>query len=130
MQRGLFFMLLLVGNIFGVVLVSIEGIVPLIVLLGVLIPVLYFYTLFDALQTLERMNRIDLEGSSAGSPQSDRSSFVRYALFGGGLLFAAYWITSGEHRFDAAVGDNGSLIAAGALILVGVFVFLSGAGKK
>ncbi|WP_309120986.1 DUF6677 family protein [Paenibacillus sp.] len=130
MQRGLFFMLILVGNIFGVVLVSIEGIVPLIVLLGILIPVVYFYTLFDALQTTDRMNRFDGDASGAASPQRGRSSLAQYAFIGGGLLFAAYWATTGGEGLDSIAGDNGPLIVAGALILIGVFVFLSGAGKK
>lgn len=122
-------MLLLVGNISGVVFVSIEGIVPLIVLLGILIPVVYFYTLFDALQTLERIHRFESDSPGAAA-QGDRSSFGQYALIGGGLLFAAFWIATGGEWLDPVAGDKGSLIAAGALILIGVFVFLSGSGKK
>jgi len=135
MQRGLFFMLLLIGNIFGVVLVSIEGIVPLIVLLAILIPVVYFYTLFDALQTTDRVN-----AEASRPPYGDdalrqtephrRTSGSHIAIALGGLALFGFWATNGSDWMEGFLDGNGSLIAAGALILAGVLVYFSGSGKK
>jgi len=146
MQRGLFFSLLLIGNIFGVVLVSIHGIVPLIVLLAVLIPVVYLYALFDALQTTDRVNARLTDASrgpnavgranepsfavpppQAGTPAVFDRSKVGLALAGlGAFLFLkagpADWV-------DPFVRGNGGLIVAGAFIGIGVWLYLAD-GKK
>jgi hypothetical protein len=140
MQRGLFFMLLLAGNIFGVVLVSLEGIVPLIVLLSVMIPVVYFYSLFDALQTTEKVNASREEayravgGQTSGSerqPHKARSidggqgGLVLIGL--GGLLFIAVeqpkWL---EEIWEG----SGALVGAVILTVVGVIIYLSGSRKN
>jgi hypothetical protein len=60
MSRGLLFMLLFFLDIAGIVYFSIGSEGPnilLIVLCGLLIPVIYFYNLFDALHATDRVNR-------------------------------------------------------------------------
>jgi len=130
MQRGLFFMLLLIGNITGVVLVSIEGIVPLIVLLAILIPVIYFYTLFDALQTAERVNRGTVrygEGEPGGAPRLGSGTLP---WVWAGLLFGVFWLSSGASWVEPVLEGRGSLIVAAAFIVAGLLVFAFGGRKK
>lgn len=57
MIKGIVLMLLLAVNITGIVFVAIEGgNVLSIVLLSLLIPIIYFYNLFDALQSTDNVN--------------------------------------------------------------------------
>lgn len=132
MGRGLFFMLLFVGDIFGVVLVSMDGIVPLIVLLSILVPVIWVYALFDGLQTAERINRYGLRGeeSMQGASTFGGGPLVRFALIAGALLAAAYWLSTGAARFVPVQGGRIVLIAAALLIAAGILVFAFGGRRK
>ena len=133
LQRGLFYMLLLACNITGVVLVSIEGIVPLIVLLAILIPVLYFNTLFDALHATERMNRGTYrfgESASNGTATERRFGWTDFVWFGGGLLFVLFWLADGDAWIEPVTRGRGSLFVAAAFIVAGALVFAFGGRKK
>jgi TM2 domain-containing membrane protein YozV len=141
MQRGLFFMLLFAGNIFGVVLVSMEGIVPLIVLTAVLIPVIYFYSLFDALQSADRFNMArEAEYRAGGTPTADhiRESSMKRWSFGngqGGILLiglGALLFMSVEQPswFEGMIDGSGALIGAALLIIIGILIYFSGSRKN
>ena len=136
MQRGLFFMLLFIGNIFGVVLVSIHGVVPLIVLLSVLLPVVYFYALFDALHAIERAKaaperRFEPSAASSlpletGKPGRGNAATIAICAFG---VFALLSF-DGSRLMDRYVEIDLSLIVAGLFIATGVIMLMAGAGRK
>ncbi|HZG86520.1 DUF6677 family protein [Paenibacillus sp.] len=137
MQRGLFFMLLFIGNIFGVVLVSIHGVVPLIVLLSVLLPVVYFYALFDALHAIERAKaaperRFEPSGAAGTLPSEtgkpNLGSAVPIAI--GGLVVFAILSSDGSDWTDRFVEIDLSLIVAAAFITTGVVMLMTGTGRK
>lgn len=143
MLRGLFFMLLLIGLIFGVVLVAIEGVVPLIVLLSVMIPVVYFYALFDALQTTERSNAArsvyrPYYGAPSepfvppDAPEASRRSVgtnqVAWLILGGGIVIGLTVVR--PDWLEALGSDSGALVGAMVLIGAGVVLLISSGGKK
>lgn len=130
MRRGLFFMLLFVADIASVVFVAMEGVVPLIVLLSLLIPVIWFYALFDSLRAVERTWRLaDSEAGSADAA-ADSDPFARNLVLVGGVLFAGYWLWTGGSGFAPWLGGNGAMIAAIGLVAGGVLLFLFGGSKK
>ncbi|MCI3923115.1 hypothetical protein MO973_23090 [Paenibacillus sp. TRM 82003] len=146
MLRGLFFMLLLIGLIFGVVLVAMEGVVPLIVLLSVMIPVVYFYALFDALQTTERWNDArayrfpppPYGPAPAHSPEAGVAGPASGRSIGAGqvaLLLVAFGVCIGfflvqPDWLEDLRDGSGALVGAMILVGAGVVLLLSGAGKK
>lgn len=144
MQRGLFFMLLFVGNIVGIVFFGEANIVPLIVLLSVMIPVIFFYSLFDALQTTDRVNQfggnysmpygsgvtpypIDAPGGSAYRRSISGSQIGIGLIAIGALIFLAAnkpaWI-------ENLLSGSGSFIGAVILIGGGVFLFIAETRKN
>jgi TM2 domain-containing membrane protein YozV len=141
MRRGLFFMLLLLGFILGVVLVSIKGIVPLIVLLAVMIPAVYFYGFFDALKTTDRLNEardcmVRNEGASCpGEGYQGRSESWSIGGGQGGLVLVGigaliFLAVDQPVWMDRVLDGFGSLFGAIGFITVGVMIYLSGSGKN
>lgn len=142
MQRGLFFMLLFAGNIFGVVLVSMEGIVPLIVLLSVLIPVVYLYSLFDALQITERYNNASEARQHASGirtaaavpvPESARRGSLgsgQTGLIVVGSVAVLFMAVEQPGWFEGVFNGSGALIGAGLMIFTGVLIFFAGSNRK
>lgn len=144
MQRGLFFMLLFVGAIVGVVFFAESGIVPLIVLISIMIPVVFFYSLFDALQTTDRINRYGEDYSfphppgAFGNPYDvPAGSAYRRSISGsqagialiavGALLFLA---TNKPAWVETLIQGSGSFVGALILIGAGVYLFISESRKN
>lgn len=144
MQRGLFFMLLFAGNIVAIVLFAEAEFVPIIVLLGLLFPVIFFYSLFDALQTTDRVNQYGGNYSmsyGSGAPpypyEGPGGSAYRRSISGsqigiglivvGALIFLAankpVWIQN-------LLTGSGSFIGAVVLIAGGAFLFITETRKN
>lgn len=133
MQRGLSFMLLLALDIMAIVYFSSSGLevnIPLIVLLSLLIPGIYFYNLFDALQCTDRINVRRMYGYipdefGGASPTWDKaigSSFLKgnglgLLLIMFGVFVILFSINPGWLR--ALFQYGGSYLAAIILIVVG-----------
>lgn len=106
MQRGMGIMLLLIMDIFAIVFFATSGAtsIPLIVLFSLLVPVIYFYNIFDALQQTDKVN---YAGSSYGLGLNEREEE--------GMVFP------GEEQRRRKLRGNGFgyvLIAAGALLIL------------
>lgn len=141
MQRGLSMMLLFFLNIFAIVFFATNGnSIPLVVLFSLLVPVIYFYNIFDALQQTDKVNHAGMPGFydeqapgesySGGFPAEKRtgSNTIGYVLIGAGaLLFLAggkpAWL---ERAFEMV----GSSIGAIILIGVGAYMFYKESKKK
>ena len=130
MQRGLFFMLLFIGDIFTLVLVAMEGIVLMIILFALLIPVIYLYALFDSLIMVERANsdRRSPAPSGFGRPLSDNKG--QTMLAGLILVCALLWIASDVTGWNQLIHENGSLIAAVFFIVIGLMILIAESRKK
>ncbi|WP_199624742.1 hypothetical protein [Paenibacillus alkalitolerans] len=142
MQRGLFFMLLFVGNIVGIVFFSEGGIVPLIVLLAVMIPVVFFYSLFDALQATDRVNQqvqypyqVPDPGADSFSPpagstyrRSIGGSQIGIALIGVGALI--FLTVNKPAWLESLIESSGSIVGAVILIGAGVLLFVNESRKN
>ncbi|WP_051318523.1 hypothetical protein [Cohnella thermotolerans] len=139
MTKGITIMLLLVLNICGIVFFGVESgtggsSVLIIVLLSLLIPILYFYTLFDALQQADAIN----ERYAAGWPpamgwngyppapggQSQQVPVIGIVLLavGGVALFS----TADTSWTRWLLHSSGSMLGAVILIVVGAIVWLWG----
>ncbi|AEI39620.1 hypothetical protein [Paenibacillus mucilaginosus] len=134
MQRGMGMMLLFIMNIFAIVFfaVNAETNIPLIVLFSLLVPVIYFYNIFDALQQTDRVNGYDGPGplgrtASAdplAPPEARRSHAggrgFGYLLIGAGALL---FLTAGKpewlNRLMELLGTS-----AGALVLIGAGLYM------
>ncbi|MBU7316421.1 hypothetical protein [Paenibacillus oleatilyticus] len=144
MQRGLGIMLLFIMNIVAIVYFATGGSenIPLIVLFSLLMPVTYFYNIFDALQQTDRVNGYghpayfdeprtegDLPFTSEKPTRKLRQGNIfGYALIAAGaLLFLAggkpQWL---ERIFDFVGSSFGAVI----LIAIGVFMFYKESRKK
>ncbi|CAG7652276.1 hypothetical protein PAESOLCIP111_06495 [Paenibacillus solanacearum] len=141
MQRGLSMMLLFFLDIFAIVFFATNGNnIPLVVLFSLLVPVIYFYNIFDALQQTDKVNHAEIPGfygesmpgeaPAGGFPNETRgsSNLIGYVLIGiGALLFLAggkpAWL---ERVFEMAGSSVGALI----LIGVGAYMFYKESKKK
>ncbi|MDF2668586.1 MAG: hypothetical protein K0R67_892 [Paenibacillus sp.] len=134
MQRGILVMLTIILDIFAIVQLSLSANanIPLITLFSLLIPVIYFYSIFDALQLTDRINARrhslfadpnDFLNEEAGSLKSLTSgNRAGWLLIGVGALFFVLsrkpaWLTE-------LVSTAGSYIGAVILIIIGVYLFL------
>lgn len=138
MQRGLLIMVLVILDIFAVVsLVGAEGggSIPLITLFSLIIPVIYFYNIFDALQSTNQINvryeRGELEvGENPGDPLTNlmRGNNLAVILVGAGALF--FMVSMKPRWFEGIFEVVGSYVGALVLICAGLAVFLLESRKK
>jgi TM2 domain-containing membrane protein YozV len=135
MQRGLFIMLALIADIYAIVHTATanpgSANVPLITLFGMLVPVIYFFNIFDALQSTDSVNEGSLDGSSihdelAGPSRNGtrriKGASLGWLLVAGGCIVLLIsnkpsWMSQ---LFEAA----GSYVGAGILISAGAYLFL------
>lgn len=138
MQKGLMIMLLIIMDIFAIVHFSINmSSIPLITLLALFLPIIYFYSLFDALQSTERMNAYQFnaaepkEGSADWSGQSQAAGsrpYIGWLLVGAGALF---FVVSAKPAWISFVMDKmGTMIGGLVLIGIGIVLFLRNAKSK
>lgn len=136
LRKGISFMFIILLDIAALLYFSSIGMqinVPLLILLALMIPVLYFYNVFDVLQSADRLLRLPAEQDpeSLPLPPSQRHrhrmisepgiSFGLMLLFGGGVLFLfrqkpdwlQYFI---EHY--ASVGIAAVLAACGVYLCI------------
>ncbi len=134
MQRGILVMLTIILDIFAIVQLSLSANtnIPLITLFSLLIPVIYFYSIFDALQLTDRLNAkrhsfyadpneflVEEAGSLKSLTSGNRAGWL---LIGVGALFFVLsrkpvWLTE-------LISTAGSYIGAVILIVIGVYLFL------
>lgn len=142
MQRGVTIMLLLALNIVAIVFTGLhaETNIPLIVLFSLMIPVIYFYNIFDALQQADRMNGSPGAGGyedwyagpgtvpagRANKPRGGKGS-LGYVLIAGGVLL--FMISSKPHWLNKAFEFLGSSVGAVLLIVIGVYLFFKESRK-
>lgn len=138
MQRGLLIMVLTILDIFTVVtLASAEdgASIPLVTLFSLIIPVIYFYNIFDALQATDFVNsryeRGELQfGDLPGDPLQKlmRGNNLGVILIGAGGLF--FLISMKPRWFEGLFDVLGSYIGAVMLIAAGLAMFLLESRKK
>lgn len=143
MQRGMSIMLLLIVDIFAIVFFATNGdtSIPLIVLFSLLVPVIYFYNIFDALQQTDKVNASGssyyvIEAREAGGafPGEEpmnrklRGNGFGYVLIAAGALL---FLLNGKPAWIDRVFDFlGSSIGAVILIGVGLYMFIKESMKK
>ncbi|WP_068777877.1 hypothetical protein [Paenibacillus sp. FJAT-26967] len=135
MHRGLFIMLLIVTDIFGIVLfASREGApnVPMITLFSLILPVIYCYNVFESLQLTDAVNRSRYYGdpdmyNDSVHKLSKNSSFGFLLIAAGVFLFLASskpaWLESLFQLFASYFG-------AGILILAGLALYIWESKRK
>jgi hypothetical protein len=138
MQRGLLLMVLTILDIFIVVtLASADGgtSLPLVTLFSLIIPVIYFYNIFDALQATDFVNsryeRGELQfGDLPGDPLQKllRGNNLGVILIGAGGLF--FLFSMKPRWFEGVFEVLGSYIGAVVLIAAGLAMFLLESRKK
>ncbi|URJ50333.3 hypothetical protein [Paenibacillus polymyxa] len=134
--RGLSFIVLLLLDIFAMLYVSSDGLrinIPLLILLGLFIPVLYFYNVYDVLQSADymvryrrkpdRYARMDAKGQQSSPFYAWERGFAFAVLLvaGGGLMILfrmkPRWLSN---FFE----DYGFLTLAILLMMIGLSLFL------
>jgi len=132
LQRGFFFMCLLACNISLIPLLINQGInnAAVITLVSLFIPITYFYNLFDALQSTDRVNHILLSGGtiSEASQQLTSSGNLGFLFIGvGGWFFLLSvkpaWLT-------AIINGLGTYIGGLILVAVGVIMVILNYRKR
>ncbi|WP_426451489.1 hypothetical protein ACP26L_05095 [Paenibacillus sp. S-38] len=134
MQRGMGMMLLFIMNIFAIVFFAVneEMNIPLVVLFSLLVPVIYFYNIFDALQQTDRINgygaplsfgraeeQDPLAAPGLGRSQAGGRSFGYLLIGAGALLFLTAGKPEWLNRVMELLGTS-----AGALILIGAGLYM------
>lgn len=138
LRKGISVIFLIVLDIVALLYFSSIGMqinVPLLILLGLLIPVLYFYNVFDALQTADRILRFpedhdpeELETMSASTTSRRRVrisepgiSFGLLLLIGGALLFLFQQKPPWLRGFiETSAGAAASVVLIGLGLLMGI----------
>lgn len=142
MQRGLGIMVLFMLDIFAIVYFSIGVSIPLIVLFSLLLPIMYFYNIFDALQQTDRVNGwggpADLPDAEGFDPwaggvekpnrkRGNSNNFGYLLIIAGVLLF----LVAGKPAWLDSVFDFlGSTFGALILIGIGLALFFKESMKK
>lgn len=133
MQKGLVVMLLIIMDICAIVHFSLNmASIPLITLLSLFLPLIYFYTLFDALQSTDKVNAAYAVMTSSlgqrseavfgeGAP-SGGSMYLGWLLVGAGAISFVFgakpeWIGRMMDKFGTTIGGF-------VLIGIGILVFL------
>ncbi|UJF32446.1 DUF6677 family protein [Paenibacillus hexagrammi] len=131
MQRGLFIMMLIIIDIVMMVGLNTQEhtSTALMTFFALILPVIYFYNLFDALQSTDRTNRRNELGELAAQDDLDdpiyklmRGSNLGVLLIAAGVLF--FLLSSKPRWFEAIFDLFGSYIGSVVLILAGMVVFL------
>lgn len=138
MQRGLLIMVLIIIDIFTVVSLATAdqgASIPLVTLFSLIIPVIYFYNIFDALQATDFVNsryeRGELQfGDLPGDPllKLVRGNNLGVVLIGAGALF--FLLSMKPRWFEGLFEVLGSYIGAVVLIAAGLAMFLLESRKK
>jgi hypothetical protein len=143
MQRGIMIMMLIILDIFTVVyfVTAAEGAyrnIPLVTLFSLIIPVIYFYNIFDALQSTDIVNSRYERGEllPGDNPESLRDPLQKLTrgnnlgilLIGAGGLF--FLVSTKPRWFDGLFNILGSYIGAIVLIAAGLAMFLLESRKK
>ncbi|GAA3410909.1 hypothetical protein ACFFNY_18770 [Paenibacillus hodogayensis] len=138
MQKGLMIMLLIIMDIFAIVHFSINmSSIPLITLLALFLPIIYFYSLFDALLSTDKVNAYAY-GPEAAPYEGNRDIFgatakpgaapyLGWLLVGAGALFFA--LSAKPDWVGDLMDQMGTVIGGFALIAIGVVVFLKNSSK-
>ncbi|MGG1880436.1 hypothetical protein ABDI30_23085 [Paenibacillus cisolokensis] len=134
-RKGITFIMLLLLDISALLYFSSIGMqinVPLLILLGLLIPVGYFYNVYDALQAAEymlsRRKREEVEfsqtpgGGSKNPFHGEQGAAFGLLLVVSGVLLILFhqkpaWLQTG-------IRDYGAVVAAVVLILIGIGAFV------
>ncbi|WP_235941510.1 hypothetical protein [Paenibacillus puerhi] len=142
MQRGLGIMVLFMLDIFAIVYFAVSESIPLIVLFSLLLPIMYFYNIFDALQQTDRVNGwgepldypegrgFDLTDGSHGHLKGKRkrgNSFGYLLIIAGIVLFLA---AGRPEWLDQVFEFMSSTLGALLLIGLGLFLFFRESMKK
>jgi hypothetical protein len=129
MQRGLFIMTLIILDIFTItMLVSQDhrSNVPMVTLFALILPVIYFYNVFDALQATDNVNRRNELGDFAQGQDPlqklFRGSNLGVMLITIGVLF--FLLSSKPDWFTGLFSFMGSYIGSVVLIVAGLAMFL------
>ncbi|MCD1261074.1 hypothetical protein B5M42_019915 [Paenibacillus athensensis] len=140
MPRGLFIMGLLIVDIFTIVtLVSgnRDVSIPMVTLFALMIPVIYFYNIFDALQSTDAVNRRRELGVFADDPASAVRDPIQRLLRGSnlGILFivagSLFFLFSAKPRwFEGLFSLLGSYVGSVVLIIAGLVLFMLESRKK
>ncbi len=120
MQRGLLMMMLLALDIVTIVYFSTSNDgtnVPLIVLLSLLLPVIYFYNLFDAMQNTDKVNRQALYGDMKSVKQGPWLGILLVLI---GMMLMLFTVDPDWLRW--LLHNGGSFAGAGVLIAGGVYL--------
>ncbi|TNJ62311.1 hypothetical protein FE784_31495 [Paenibacillus hemerocallicola] len=138
MQKGLMIMLLIIMDIFAIVHFSINmSSIPLITLLALFLPIIYFYSLFDALQSVDKVNayRYSISAFPNGDPGPNAGTaakpgsptYIGWLLVGCGGLF---FVFSAKPDWIGMLLDKmGTMVGGLVLIGIGIVVFLRNSSK-
>ncbi|WP_223879894.1 DUF4097 family beta strand repeat-containing protein [Paenibacillus spiritus] len=133
-RKGISIVFLIILDIAALLYFSSIGIqinVPLLILLGLLIPVIYFYNVYDALQTADRLIRHHLYPPPAPSPEEElaspprrrsmREPDIRFGLLlvMGGALLALFTV---RPLWLRTFVDHQAAVGAGAALLIGALL--------
>ncbi|PYI51638.1 hypothetical protein [Paenibacillus flagellatus] len=134
MQKGLTVMLLIIMDIFAIVHFSINmSSIPLITLLALFLPIIYFYSLFDALLSTDKVNAYRYApaprpdgspGEWSGEARNPAQSqpYIGWLLVAVGGLF---FVFSAKPDWISFVLDKmGTMIGGMILIGIGLVLFL------
>ncbi|WP_261304489.1 DUF6677 family protein [Paenibacillus andongensis] len=138
MQRGLFIMMLLILDIFIITSFTTRSdtSVPMVTLFALFIPVIYFYNLFDALQTTDNVNRRNELGEFAASLYDSEDPLQKLIkgtnlgviLIAAGVLF---FLLSNKPRWFTGLFDlMGSYVGSVILVLAGLAMYVLDSRKN
>lgn len=142
MQKGLAIMLLFILNIaiipFTVINAHGNAYIPFVVLLGCLIPVIYFYNLFDALQSTDRVNAYYRAVQLGQAPLHFPDTDLLGKLFKGNNLgivliivgFVLFLFSAKPAWLESLFDLMGSYVGAVVLIGAGVMLLLAETRKR
>lgn len=138
MQKGLMIMLLIILDIFAIVHFSINmSSIPLITLLALFLPIIYFYNLFDALLMTDKVNRYafappapygnpdDQRHGTPGKPGS--TPLIGWLLVGIGGLFFVF--SAKPDWLNVMMDQMGTVIGGLILIGIGIVLFLRNSSR-
>ncbi|WP_127582425.1 DUF6677 family protein [Paenibacillus koleovorans] len=143
MQRGVMVMLAFILGIVSIVQISTgpNMSASVVTLLALLLPVIYFYNVFDALQLVDRL-RAHQYGYYSGHPAQPfpspeepipfqaltKGNRAGWLLIGVGALF--FFLSNKPSWLTSAINTGGSYIGAVILIAAGAYLFLRSSDSK
>lgn len=138
MQRGLFIMMLLILDIFIITSLSSRSdtSVPMVTLFALFIPVIYFYNLFDALQSTDNVNRrneLGEFGTELYTNEDPLQKLIKGTNLGVILVAAGvlFFLLSNKPRWFTGLFDlMGSYIGSVILVLAGLAMYVLDSRKN